>query len=107
VWHECLSSIRERRRRIQKGDFEPLAIIGRGAFGEVRLVRKRDTREVFAVKSMLKEHMILKNQINHVKAERDVMAEADNPWIVSLQYSFHDDINLYMVSVCSGARLFC
>mmetsp|Transcript_614 Transcript_614/g.860 ORF Transcript_614/g.860 Transcript_614/m.860 type:complete len:560 (-) Transcript_614:77-1756(-) len=97
IWDNCLKNIRERRRRMLKSDFEPLAIIGRGAFGEVRLVRKTSTREIFAVKSMLKEHMILKNQINHVKAERDVMAEADNPWVVGLQYSFQDDINLYMV----------
>ncbi|CAN0430119.1 unnamed protein product [Laminaria digitata] len=40
------------------------------------------------MKSMLKEHMILKNQVTHVKAERDVMAEADDPWIVKLMYSF-------------------
>lgn len=40
------------------------------------------------MKSMLKDHMILKNQVTHVKAERDVMAEADDPWIVKLMYSF-------------------
>lgn len=45
-------------------------------------------RQVYAMKSMLKKHMILKNQVTHVKAERDVMAEADDPWIVKLMYSF-------------------
>eukprot|EP00752_Nemacystus_decipiens_P012666 g11220.t1 len=97
VWQECLSNIREGRKRLTKADFEALAMIGRGAFGEVRLVRKRDTGEVYAMKSMLKDHMILKNQVTHVKAERDVMAEADDPWIVKLMYSFQDDVNLYMV----------
>ncbi|CAM9782039.1 unnamed protein product [Pylaiella littoralis] len=97
LWQECLSNIREARKRLTKADFEALAMIGRGAFGEVRLVRKRDTGEVYAMKSMLKEHMILKNQVTHVKAERDVMAEADDPWIVKLMYSFQDDVNLYMV----------
>ncbi|CAM9183608.1 unnamed protein product, partial [Sphacelaria rigidula] len=97
VWQECLSNIREGRKRLTKADFEALAMIGRGAFGEVRLVRKCDTGEVYAMKSMLKKHMILKNQVTHVKAERDVMAEADDPWIVKLMYSFQDDVNLYMV----------
>ncbi|CAM9566451.1 unnamed protein product, partial [Discosporangium mesarthrocarpum] len=46
VWQECLSNIREGRKRLSKADFEPLAMIGRGAFGEVRLVRKRDTGDV-------------------------------------------------------------
>lgn len=97
MWRECLTRIRDRRKRIVKADFESLAVIGKGAFGEVRLVRKKDTREIFAMKTMAKKHMIIKNQINHVKAERDVMAEADNPWIVGLQYTFHDDVNLCMV----------
>lgn len=43
---KCLSNIREARKRLTKADFEALAMIGRGAFGEVRLVRKRDTGEV-------------------------------------------------------------
>lgn len=43
---QCLSNIREGRKRLTKADFEALAMIGRGAFGEVRLVRKRDTGEV-------------------------------------------------------------
>jgi hypothetical protein len=48
---------RDMRKRLTTEDFEPLAIIGRGAFGEVRLVRMRDrfTREVYAMKSMLKQ----------------------------------------------------
>jgi serine/threonine kinase 38 len=31
---------------------------------------------------MKKTEMVFKNQIAHVKAERDVLAAADNPWIV-------------------------
>ncbi len=36
-------------RRLTTNDFEPLTIIGRGAFGEVRLVRKKDSfsKEVY------------------------------------------------------------
>ncbi|CAM9322172.1 unnamed protein product, partial [Phaeothamnion confervicola] len=41
--------------------------------------------------------LIPTTQVTHVQAERDVMAQADNPWIVKLMYSFHDAANLYMV----------
>lgn len=41
--------------------------------------------------------MLKKNQVDHVKAERDVLALADNPWVVKLQYSFQDATNLYLV----------
>ena len=38
-----------------------------------------------------------KNQVLHVRAERDVLSEAKNPWIVDLKYSFQDDVYLYLV----------
>ncbi|KAG1707845.1 hypothetical protein DVH05_024496 [Phytophthora capsici] len=94
-----LQSLRHQRKRLAVGDFQPLAVIGRGAFGEVRLVRKRDNGEIFALKSLEKSAMVLKNQVGHVKAERDILASADqdNNWLVTLHYSFQDDHRLYMV----------
>ncbi|GMI34984.1 hypothetical protein TeGR_g2243, partial [Tetraparma gracilis] len=93
--------VMESRKKITSRDFESLQVIGRGAFGEVRLVRTREGkgREVFALKSMRKTMMVMKNQVGHVKAERDVLAEAstDNRWLTVLHYSFQDDTNLYMV----------
>ncbi len=41
-----------------------------------------------AMKSMLKENMIVKNQVGHIRAERDILTESENPWIVTLYYSF-------------------
>ena len=92
-------AVRDERKRISTDDFEPLAVIGKGAYGEVRLVRMKDrqTRTLYAFKSMVKEAMIVKNQVGHVRAERDILTESDNPWIVTLHYSFQDDRNLYMV----------
>lgn len=51
-------------------DFDLLTIIGRGAFGEVRVVRKKDTRAVYAMKIMKKTEMLKKNQVQHIRAER-------------------------------------
>lgn len=88
------------QKRLTIDDFESLAIIGRGAFGEVRLVRRKDNirkREVYALKSMLKDNMISKNQVHHIRAERDILTESENPWIVTLYYSFQDASHLYMV----------
>jgi serine/threonine protein kinase len=78
-------------------DFQPVAIIGRGAFGEVRVCRKKDSGEIVAIKKMKKEEMIYKNQVGHVRAERNVLANADIPWIVDLICSFQDDKFLYLV----------
>jgi len=76
------------RAKITVRDFEPLRIIGRGAFGEVRVCRSKKNNEIVAIKKMAKTEMIYKNQVAHVRAERDILAEAKNPWIVELKYSF-------------------
>ena len=78
-------------------DFDPIAIIGRGAFGEVRLCRWKTTGEVVAMKKMNKSEMEKKNQLAHVRAERNILANAQNPWIVGLKCSFQDDRYLYLV----------
>ena len=93
---------KESRKAITTADFESMIVIGRGAFGEVRLARKRNKDQppqIFALKSMKKEMMVLKNQVGHVKAERDALAKADdnNHWLTVLHYSFTDASHLYMV----------
>ena len=85
------NSLREQRKNKQKvkaSDFKIVKVIGKGAFGEVRIVRHRKTGQVYAMKTMYKKIMISKNQLGHIVAERDLMAEADTPWLVKLFYSF-------------------
>jgi serine/threonine kinase 38 len=74
-----------------------LKVIGRGAFGEVRLVQKVDTGHIYAMKILRKSEMLEKKQIEHVRAERDILSEADCDWVVKMYYSFQDNINLYLV----------
>jgi len=94
-----VEAVNDMNKRLSINDFESLAIIGRGAFGEVRLVRRNDnaSREIYALKSMKKDNMISKNQVHHIRAERDILTESENSWIVTLFYSFQDASNLYMV----------
>ena len=87
-------------------DFESISIIGKGAFGEVRVCKYTPTGEIVAVKKMKKDEMYKKNQILHVRAERDVLSEARLPWVVELKYSFQDDTYLYLVmEFCAGGDL--
>mmetsp|Transcript_25382 Transcript_25382/g.59447 ORF Transcript_25382/g.59447 Transcript_25382/m.59447 type:complete len:548 (+) Transcript_25382:141-1784(+) len=101
--HEEMLIQKESRKQITTADFESLAVIGRGAFGEVRLVRSKPRRDepvqIYALKSMKKEMMILKNQVGHVRAEREALSKAssENKWLTSLYYSFVDESHLYMV----------
>jgi len=92
-------AMRQSRKRLSTNDFVMLKLIGKGAFGQVRLVKKRDSGEVLAMKTMVKDAMVLKNQVSHVRAERNILANAGsgNPWLVELHYSFQDEHNLYLL----------
>ena len=97
VLHREAEHHRKKRQKITVFDFEPIKIIGKGAFGEVRVVRLKHTGEIMAMKKLNKTEMIYKNQVQHVKAERDVLTTTNNPWIVELKYSFQDERCLYLV----------
>ncbi|RKP02442.1 hypothetical protein CXG81DRAFT_10753 [Caulochytrium protostelioides] len=90
--------LRLRRVRMSASDFTSIKVIGRGAFGEVRLVQKVNTGKIYAMKIMRKRDMVERDQLAHVKAERDILAEsARTPWVVQLYYSFQDPLRLYLV----------
>uniref|UniRef100_A0AC34RJ78 Serine/threonine protein kinase n=1 Tax=Panagrolaimus sp. JU765 TaxID=591449 RepID=A0AC34RJ78_9BILA len=89
--------LRMRRTKLSVADFLSLKVIGRGAFGEVRLVQKVDTGNIYAMKILRKADMIEKEQAAHVRAERDILSEADCEWVVTMYFSFQDHINLYLV----------
>ena len=74
-----------------------LNIIGKGAFGEVRICRFRETGEVVAMKKMRKSEMLEKKQVGHVRGEREILAKAKTPWVVDLKFSFQDETHLYLV----------
>ncbi|XP_037943575.1 serine/threonine-protein kinase Warts-like [Teleopsis dalmanni] len=90
--------IRLKRAKMDKSMFVKIKHIGVGAFGEVSLVKKIDTtNHLYAMKTLRKADVLKRNQVAHVKAERDILAEADNNWVVKLYYSFQDNENLYFV----------
>lgn len=94
--------IRDRRVRLTGHSFDSIRVIGRGAFGEVRLVQMKKNKKLYAMKKLDKSKMIEKHQVAHVRSERDVLADnnnfyKDNPWIVRLYYSFQDANYLYLI----------
>ncbi|KAG8444463.1 hypothetical protein GDO86_009585 [Hymenochirus boettgeri] len=89
--------IRLKRAKMEKSMFVKIKTLGIGAFGEVCLARKTDTNALYAMKTLRKKDVLQRNQVAHVKAERDILAEADNEWVVRLYYSFQDKDNLYFV----------
>ncbi|PPS16317.1 hypothetical protein E1A91_A10G124000v1 [Gossypium mustelinum] len=85
------------RHKMGADDFEPLTMIGKGAFGEVRICREKATGHVYAMKKLKKSEMLRRGQVEHVKAERNLLAEVDSNCIVKLYCSFQDEEYLYLI----------
>eukprot|EP00126_Sphaerothecum_destruens_P000699 Sdes_comp10895_c0_seq1m2550 len=66
--------LRLQRLRLKPDDFTTLKVIGKGAFGTVKLVQKNDTGHIYAMKRMKKSELLEKEQIEHVRAEREILA---------------------------------
>ena len=92
-----LEHMRNIRKKHLPTNFTTVKIIGKGAFGEVKLVQQKATGAVYALKSLVKAEMWKKDQLAHVRAERDLLAEADSPWVVKLHLGFQDETFLYML----------
>ncbi|GIX85260.1 hypothetical protein CEXT_551061 [Caerostris extrusa] len=82
--------------RLTKDDFEVLKVIGRGAFGEVAVVKQRNTEKVYAMKILNKWEMLKRAETACFQEEREVLVYGDKRWITNLHFSFQDDVNLYV-----------
>uniref|UniRef100_A0A8C7R5C8 non-specific serine/threonine protein kinase n=1 Tax=Oncorhynchus mykiss TaxID=8022 RepID=A0A8C7R5C8_ONCMY len=83
--------------QMKSEDFDRVKVIGRGAFGEVQLVRHKASQKVYAMKLLSKFEMIKRSDSAFFWEERDIMAFANSPWVVQLCCAFQDDRYLYMV----------
>ncbi|XP_037538251.1 rho-associated protein kinase 1 isoform X1 [Nematolebias whitei] len=94
-YEETIKKLRSLRMKAE--DYEVVKVIGRGAFGEVQLVRHKATRKVYAMKLLSKFEMIKRSDSAFFWEERDIMAFANSSWVVQLFFAFQDIRYLYMV----------
>ncbi|KHN98142.1 kinase [Metarhizium album ARSEF 1941] len=85
------------RTKDSPANYQAIKVIGKGAFGEVKLVRRRATGQVYAMKSLIKTEMLQRDQLANIRSERDILAEAESPWVVKLFTTFQDAHFLYML----------
>mmetsp|Transcript_13671 Transcript_13671/g.22785 ORF Transcript_13671/g.22785 Transcript_13671/m.22785 type:complete len:84 (-) Transcript_13671:2100-2351(-) len=59
------------------------------------------------MKVLRKSEVIRRHQVEHTLTERSILAEINHPFILSLQFAFHTEHKLYMVTdYCPGGELF-
>lgn len=92
-----MAFLRARRRPMSEHDFKMIQIIGRGAYGEVILVRHRESGEYYAMKKLTKKNMSRQEHVNHAWSERQVLVEAEHPFVCKLCFAFQNKEYLYLV----------
>ncbi|XP_063067074.1 citron rho-interacting kinase isoform X3 [Engraulis encrasicolus] len=78
-------------------DFEPRAVVGRGHFAEVRVVREKATGDIYAMKVMDKTSLRSQENLAFFEEERSILAVSSSPWIPQLQHAFQDQDSVYLV----------
>ncbi|KAI0172104.1 kinase-like domain-containing protein [Hypoxylon sp. FL1284] len=91
-------------------DFQILRLIGKGTFGQVYQVRKKDTGRIYAMKVLSKKVIVQKKEVAHTVGERNILvrtAMSESPFIVGLKFSFQTQNDLFLVTdYMSGGELF-
>eukprot|EP00494_Astrolonche_serrata_P031107 UN31376 len=71
------------------------------------MVKKVDSGQIYAMKVLKKKQLVKRKQVDHTKTERRILANIDNPFIVSLRYAFQTPAKLYLcLDFFNGGELF-
>eukprot|EP01125_Pyxidicula_operculata_P003243 TRINITY_DN1374_c0_g1_i1.p1 TRINITY_DN1374_c0_g1~~TRINITY_DN1374_c0_g1_i1.p1 ORF type:complete len:439 (+),score=99.47 TRINITY_DN1374_c0_g1_i1:75-1391(+) len=92
--------------KVGKEDFQIMSLLGKGAFGEVYLVKHKASGRYMALKQMDKSIIQAKQKTEHVKNEKRVLTQGRSPFLVRMHYSFQTDECLFLVmEYCPGGDL--
>lgn len=99
---------RKPRRQLTPKDFEMIKLIGKGTFGRVFQVRKKDSRRIYAMKVLSKREILLKKEVVHTMGERKILEQSLScPFLIGLKFSFQSPTELFFVTdYKSGGELF-
>ena len=88
-------------------DFDIISVIGRGYFGKVMLVKKRESDELYALKTIHKSRLIESGKVETVLNERNILAKSKHPFITELKFAFQSSSKFYLgLEYVSGGELF-
>ena len=78
-------------------DFEIVCQLGKGTFGKVYLSTLPGTDQQYAIKAIRKDVLIEYDQVTSVALEKDILFEADHPFLCGMDYLFQSETRLYFV----------
>ncbi|XP_062568767.1 cAMP-dependent protein kinase catalytic subunit 1 isoform X2 [Saccostrea cucullata] len=88
-------------------DFDRIKTLGTGSFGRVMLVQHKANKEFYAMKILDKQKVVKLKQVEHTLNEKKILQAIQFPFLVSLDFHFKDNSNLYMVlEFVTGGEMF-
>jgi len=94
-------------KTVSVADFDLLSVIGKGSFGKVIQVRKKDNGKIYAMKVLNKKNILENRELEHTRTEKSILQKLAHPFLVNLIYSFHTADKLYFVmDFINGGELF-
>jgi len=111
TWVEALSLEKtanaDKEKKVSVEDFDLLNLIGKGSFGKVMQVKKKDTGKIYAMKVLDKKHILAHNEVEHTLAEKNILQQIHHPFLVNLNFSFQTEDKLYFIlDYVNGGELF-
>lgn len=84
-------------RRLELINFEIKDLLGKGGFGEVYLVKLKNTDNYYALKAIDKKKIFKENIKKYVENERKVYEKFHSPFIVKFYRAFQSNCYLYLL----------
>ena len=95
------------QEKVRLDDFILLKVLGRGSFGKVMQVRKKSDNKIYAMKVLKKRAIVARDQVEHTRAEREILQALQHPFLMTLRYAFQTKEKLYFVlDYFQGGELF-
>ncbi|XP_072120479.1 serine/threonine-protein kinase 32B-like isoform X2 [Mobula birostris] len=95
--HSHKTPVNHENEDVNFDHFQILRAIGKGSFGKVCIVQKKDSKKMYAMKYMNKQQCVERNAVRNVFKELRVMQGLEHPFLVNLWYSFQDEEDMFMV----------
>ncbi|OHT06835.1 Serine/threonine-protein kinase Sgk1 [Tritrichomonas foetus] len=106
-WVLALRSATFYNPQISMDSFKIISVLGRGFFGKVMLVQKKDTKELFAIKTVHKARLIQSKKVQTILAERSILGKVKHPFIVEMNFAFQNATKFYLImEYVPGGELF-
>ena len=106
-WVDIIKTLTAPPPNMTMDDFNIISVIGRGFLGKVMLVEHKETKELYAIKSVHKKKLIESGRPQTIIAERNIMMLVKNPFIIQLHFAFQTPTKFYLgLEYAPGGELF-